>query len=119
MNLPWLHPLKSWSLRQTRSGSAIPPWSPTLAADTDLAQVTANGLSDYASLSEIDKAGFVATFMAFPSCSQDAFIKRREGSPSPELWPGWEPVMVNLVIPPGGQAVWKERGYLYGKKFHD
>jgi hypothetical protein len=96
---------------------AFATWYRMLAADADLAQVATNGLRDYSSLSETDKARFVATFMAFLSCSQDAFIKWREGSLSPELWSGWELVMMNLVIPPGGQAFWQERGYLFGKEF--
>src|SRR5262245_66067703 len=90
-----------------------------LAADADLAQVAANGLRDYSSLSETDKARFVATFMAYLFCCQDAFIKWREGSLSPELWSGWELVMMNLVLPSGGQAFWQERGYLFGKEFRD
>jgi hypothetical protein len=27
--------------------------------------------------------------------------------------------MMNLVIPPGGQEFWQERGYLFGKEFRD
>jgi hypothetical protein len=96
---------------------AFATWYRMLAADTDLAQITTNGLRDYSSLSETERARFVATFMAFLSCSQDAFIKWREGSLSPELWSGWELVMMNLVIPPGGQAFWQERGYLFGAEF--
>lgn len=98
---------------------AFATWYRMLAADADLAQIAANGLRDYSSLSETDKARFVATFMAFLSCSQDAFIKWREGSLSPELWSGWELVMMNLVIPPGGQEFWQERGYLFGKEFRE
>ena len=96
---------------------AFATWYRMLAADADLAQIATNGLRDYASLSETDKARFVATFMAFLSCSQDAFIKWREGSLSPELWCGWELVMMNLVIPAGGQEFWNERGYLFGHEF--
>ena len=88
-----------------------------LAADAPLAQVVTNGLRDYASLSEADRARFVATFMAFLSCSQDAFLKWREGSLSPELWRGWELVMMNLIHAPGGKVMWGERGYLFGHEF--
>ena len=98
---------------------AFATWYRMLASDADLSQVTASGLRDYASLSETEKTRFVATFMAFLSCSQDAFIKWREGSLSPELWSGWELVMMNLVIPPGGRAFWQERGYLFGSEFRD
>ena len=98
---------------------AFATWYRMLASDGDLSQLTTNGLRDYASLSERDKARFVATFMAFLSCSQDAFIKWREGSLSPDLWSGWELVMMNLVIPRGGQAFWQERSYLFGKEFRD
>jgi len=81
---------------------AFAEWYRMLAADADLAQITTNGLRDYASLSETERARFVATFMAFLSCSQDGFIKWREGALSPELWSGWELVIMNLVVPPGG-----------------
>ena len=96
---------------------AFATWYRMLAADAELAQIATNGLRDYAALSELDKARFVAAFMAFLSCSQDAFIKWREGSLSPALWCGWELVMMNLVLPPGGQAFWRERGYLFGQEF--
>jgi hypothetical protein len=98
---------------------AFATWYRMLAADADLSQIAATGLRDYEALSEAEKARFVATFMAFLSCSQDAFIKWREGSLSPELWSGWALVMMNLVIPPGGRAFWQERGYLFGKEFGD
>lgn len=98
---------------------AFATWYRMLAADADLSQIAVNGLRDYEALSESERARFVATFMAFLSCSQDAFIKWREGSLSLELWSGWELVMMNLLIPPGGRAFWQERGYLFGKEFGD
>jgi hypothetical protein len=64
---------------------ALATWYRTLAADADLSQLVTNGLRELPSLSETEKARFVATFMAFLSCSQDAFIKWREGSLSPAL----------------------------------
>jgi len=94
-------------------------WYHLLAADAKLAQLVTDGLRDYAGLSETDKARFVATFMAFLSYSQDAFIKWREGSLSAELWRGWELVMMNLVNAPGGKEFWGERGYCFGDEFQD
>jgi hypothetical protein len=96
---------------------AFATWYRMLAADGELAQLVTNGLRDYASLSEIERGRFVSAFMAFLSCSQDAFIKWREGTLSSELWSGWELVMMNLVIPRGGQEFWRERGYLFGEEF--
>jgi len=96
---------------------AFATWYRMLAADADLSAISVNGLRDYAALSEGDKARFVCTFMAFLSCSQDAFIKWREGTLSRELWLGWEAVMMNLFLSPGGQDFWKERGYLFGGEF--
>ena len=52
-------------------------WYHLLAGDSELSQITVNGLRDYASLSEMEKARFVATFMAFLSYSQNAFVKWR------------------------------------------
>jgi hypothetical protein len=98
---------------------AFATWYRMLAADALLAELVTNGLRDYSSLTEVGRARFISTFMAFLSCSQDAFIKWREGSLSPELWRGWELVIMNLVHAPGGRAFWAERGYLFGDKFRD
>jgi len=98
---------------------AFATWYRMIAADASLAKVAAGGLRDYSSLSEVDRSRFIATYMAFLSCSQDAFIKWREGSLSEELWMGWELVMMNLVNAPGGKEFWGERGYLFGERFRD
>lgn len=98
---------------------AFATWYRMLATDADLAQLVTNGLRDYSSLTETDKARFVSTFMAFLSYSQDAFIKWREGSLSQELWTGWELVMMNLVNSPGGKDFWRERGYCFGEDFQN
>ena len=92
-------------------------WYHLLAADAELSQVVVNGLRDYASLSERDKARFIATFMAFLSYSQNAFLKWREGMLEPPLWMGWELLIMNLVSSAGGKGFWKERGYLFGEEF--
>ena len=98
---------------------AFASWYHLLAADASLAQLVTNGLRDYASLSETDRARFVATFMAYLSYCQDAYIKWREGALSPELWRGWELVMMNLVNAPGGKDFWLERGYCFGERFQE
>lgn len=46
--------------------------------------------------SEIEKAQFIAMFMAFSLHTQDAFFKRREGSLSQELFRSWEYVTMNV-----------------------
>lgn len=96
---------------------AFATWYRMLASDEALARITADGLQDFESLSDPERARFVATFMAFLSCSQDAFIKWREGSLARELWSGWEQVMMNLFIAPGGRTFWDQRGYLFGDEF--
>lgn len=96
---------------------AFASWYHLLAADASLSQLVTDGLRDYSSLSETDRARFVATFMAFLSYCQDAYIKWREGALSPELWRGWEFVMMNLVNAPGGKVFWEERGYCFGEEF--
>jgi hypothetical protein len=94
-------------------------WYHLLADDGELSQIVVDGLRDYESLHETQKARFVATFMAFLSYSQNAFIKWREDSLSDELWKSWELVMMNLVSAPGGRSFWKERGYIFGEAFRD
>ncbi len=98
---------------------AFATWYRLLAADPSLARLMTEGLRNYASLSEADRARFVATCMAFLFCSQDAFLKWRQGSLSQELWRGWELVVMNLVHAPGGKEFWAERGYLFGDKFRE
>ncbi len=72
-------------------------WYHLVAADDELSQIVANGLRDYASLSEKERVRLVAIFMAFLSYSQNAFLKWREGLLAPPLWRGWELVIKNLV----------------------
>jgi hypothetical protein len=92
-------------------------WYHLLASDESLSQVAIDGLKDYGSLSGKDKARFVAAFMAFLSYSQNAFLKWREKMLEPQLWMGWELLIMNLVSSPGGKEFWKERGYLFGEEF--
>ncbi len=92
-------------------------WYHLLAADGDLSQIVANGLLDYSSLSDQEKARFIATFMAFLSYSQNAFLKWREGLLASPLWMGWELLIMNLICAPGGRMFWKERSYLLGEEF--
>jgi hypothetical protein len=60
-------------------------WYNLVAADAELAQIAANGLRDYSSLSEQERVRFVTTFMSFISYSQNAFLKWREGLLKPAL----------------------------------
>jgi hypothetical protein len=55
--------------------------------------------------------------MSFLSYSQNAFLKWRQKLLAPELWLGWEFVIMNLVCAPGGKAFWKDRGYMFGEGF--
>jgi hypothetical protein len=89
-------------------------WYHLVAADDELAQIVAKGLRDYGSLSEKERVRFVATFMAFLSYTQNAFLKWREGLLASPLWMGWEHVIMNLVGAPGGKAFWKDRAYMFG-----
>jgi len=92
-------------------------WYHLVAADDELAQIVANGLRDYASLSEQERVRFVAAFMSFLSYSQNAFLKWRQGLLASPLWLGWELVIMNLVCAPGGKAFWKDRAYMFGDEF--
>ena len=84
---------------------AYAAWYRMLAADETLAVLVTEGLRDYASLSEAERARFVATFMAFLSCCQDAYIKWCEGSLNDELWMGWELVMMNFGAHPAWESI--------------
>ena len=117
----------AWQIRQNtsaiRSAAAqsvhehFATWYRVVAADSELSQIVVNGLRDYSSLSEMERARFIATYMAFVSYSQNAFLKWRERSLAPPLWMGWELVIMNLVCAPGGKTFWKDRGYMFGEEF--
>jgi hypothetical protein len=92
-------------------------WYSHLAADGELVRISIQGLKDYASLPDVEKARFVSNFMAFLSYSQNAFYQWREGSLTPQLWVGWEALMINLVSSPGGKQFWAERAYAFGEEF--
>ena len=92
-------------------------WYNSFAGDETLSQIAINGLKDYGSLSETEKARFVALFMAFLSYGQNAFLKWRQGLLEPSLWIGWEQVLMNLIGAPGGKGLWKERAYIFGEEF--
>ena len=92
-------------------------WYHLVAADDELAKIVAKGLRDYRSLSEQERVRFVATFSAFLSYSQNAFLKWREGLLASQLWMGWQHVIINLVCAPGGKAFWKDRAYMFGDEF--
>lgn len=92
-------------------------WYHLLASDPALSQIAANGLRDYQSLTEAERVRFIAVFMSFLSYSQNAFLKWREKLLDSQLWLGWEFVIMNLVCAPGGKALWKERGYMFGEEF--
>jgi hypothetical protein len=92
-------------------------WYHLVAADAELARITANGLRDYRSPSEQERVRFIAAFMSFLSYSQNAFLRWREGLLARPLWMGWELVIMNLICAPGGKAFWKDRGYMFGEEF--
>jgi hypothetical protein len=74
-------------------------------------------MKDYSSLTENEKAQFIAMFMTFSSYSQNAFYKWKEGSLSPELWRSWEYILLQFTLSPGGKAFWDERSYLFADSF--
>jgi hypothetical protein len=92
-------------------------WYINLSNDASLNAVVIKGLKDYSLLDEIEKARFIDTFMAFSSYSQNAFYQWKEGALSPQLWIGWESLIMNLVGTPGGKEFWKERGYTFGDDY--
>ena len=94
-------------------------WYTAAQSDPVLLELSTKGMRDYSSLSETERAQFIAMFMAFCSHTQDAFFKWREGSLSPELFRGWEYLSMNFFSTPGGIAFWDERAYLFADAFQD
>lgn len=92
-------------------------WYQGYANDPVLMKIAVDGLRDYRALGEVEKGQFIALFMQFLSYSQNAFFQWREGALSPDLWSGWELLMMNLVSAPGGKEFWLERGYVFGEAF--
>ena len=94
-------------------------WYVSMVGDAELNRIAIKGLKDYLSLDEIEKARFIETFMAFAAYSQNAFYQWRKKSLSPWLWVGWELLIMNLLVSPGGKEFWKERGYVFGNEYRD
>jgi len=94
-------------------------WYMALSHDAELTRILLAGLRDYTSLPEIDRARVLASFMAFLSYTQNAFYQWRDGSLSPQLWVGWEALVMNVVGSPGGRQFSKERRYVFGDEFQD
>jgi hypothetical protein len=92
-------------------------WYHLIASDASLAELATNGLRDYTTLSDTEKARFVSLFMAFLAYFQNAFLKWKQGLLALSLWKSWEQVMMNLIGAPGGKALWKERAYLFDDEF--
>jgi hypothetical protein len=59
-------------------------WYRMLAGDAGLSELMAKGLRDYSVLSKTERARFASTLMAILLCTQDAFIKWREGTLAPD-----------------------------------
>lgn len=94
-------------------------WYTSIANNRELTEIAVAGLKDFSGLAETEKAMFISAFMGFLSYSQNAFYQWRAGSLSPQLWVGWEALIINLVGAPGGKQFWAERGYAFGSEFRD
>ena len=92
-------------------------WYTSVQGDPELLAISIKGMQDYVSLTQIEKAQFIAMFMAFTSHSQNAFYKLKDGSLSPDLWRCWEYVSMNFLATPGGKAFWDERGYMFSDRY--
>jgi hypothetical protein len=92
-------------------------WYGQMQSDPELLDVSIRGMADYSSLSQTERAQFIALFMNFSIHTQNAFYKWREGSLAPELWRGWEYVSMNIFATSGGKDFWNERSYLFADAF--
>ena len=92
-------------------------WYAQTQSDPILLDVSIRGMADYSSISETERAQFIALFMTFTIHTQNAFYKWKEGSLAPELWRGWEYVSMNIFSTPGGKEFWNERSYLFADAF--
>ncbi len=54
-------------------------WYSSVQGDSKLLEISINGMKNYSSLTENEKAQFIAMFMTFCSYSQNAFYKWKEG----------------------------------------
>jgi hypothetical protein len=92
-------------------------WYASLQGDPELLAISIKGMRDYSTLSEVERAQYIALFMIFSLNTQDAFNKWRDGALAPELWRGWEVVAEIFYASPGGKSFWDERGYMFGDSY--
>ena len=91
----------------------------TLANSPDTLAIHLKGMTDFEALSDVEKAQFVATCMAFLSDAHNAFHQWKEGHLANELWASWQALLMNLVNTPGGAVFWRQRRYIFGQEFQD
>ncbi len=94
-------------------------WYTSVQNQPDVLAISIKGFREYQRLTEIEKAQFITVFMSFSLYHQDAYLKWKDGSLSPDLWRGWESVSMNLFTNNGGKEFWAERGYMFSQSFQD
>ena len=109
--------LKSAASQAVHENFAL--WYGQTQSDPVLLDISIRGMADYSSLSQTERAQFIALFMNFSIHTQNAFYKWREGSLAPELWRGWEYVSMNIFATSGGKDFWAERSYLFADAFQN
>jgi hypothetical protein len=92
-------------------------WYMAIQNEPMLLDIAIKGTRDYATLTETERAQFIAIYMSFYSYTQNAYYKWREGSLAPDLWRSWEYVSMIFLSTPGGKVFWAERSYLFADAF--
>ncbi len=92
-------------------------WYRLVAADPDLSQIVVNGLRDYSSLSEMQRARFIATLHGVCLLLTECVSQMAREIARPATVDGWNLVIMNLVCAPGSKVFWKDRGYMFAEEF--
>jgi hypothetical protein len=80
-------------------------WYTAVQGDRQLLGISMEGMKDYAGLSSVDKAQFVALHMALLLNAQNAFYQWHEGWLSPELWDAWDFIFGIFFSTPGRKTI--------------
>ncbi len=92
-------------------------WYSAVQSDRQLLGISMAGMKDFAGLSGVDKAQFIAMHMALLLNAQNAFYQWQDGWLSSELWRAWDLLVGVFFSTPGGRQFWDERSYIFGESF--
>ena len=110
-----LLPVKSAAAQAVNENFAA--WYSAVQSDRQLLGISMAGMKDFAGLSGVDKAQFIAMHMALLLNAQNAFYQWQDGWLSSELWRAWDLLVERLLLDPGWTTILGRAELHFWRKF--